>query len=507
MIVSSGRRLSRLVDDILDFSACRIESSAWIFAISIYSLSSSSWCFSVDPWRRARRSSWSTSCRETCRRFAPTRTGSSRSSTTSSATRSSSPSAARSSSPRRSRRADPRRRRRHRAGDRRRRARADLRALRAADDASTARSFGGTGLGLAITRDLVQLHGGTLRADSVLGEGSRFRFSLPLGQERVGAPAVGAPSEGDTAKVRANMRLIEPLPSSVPATDEIDLAALRSEQESAPLRSRDVNPETREPAKILIVDDEPVVRQVLVNHLGLSGYRVLQAKNGPRGAPPIGGRARSRPARHHDAENVGFRGLRQYSPALLDRTASGDLLSAKNPVEDLLQGFATGANDYVSKPVVKAELIARVETHLKLRDLHLTMERLVEKRTHQVKRLGGLLPICSRLQEDSRRRRLLERGRELPRPPLGGLVHSRPLRPLYPRTLPRARGRGGRGRGVAVAEADPSYRRKTAGERLNRLDLARLVGEAPDEPAEAWVVVQVGEIVVVLEVTGALEAA
>ena len=46
-------------------------------------------------------------------------------------------------------------------------------------DAGMTQRVGGTGLGLAISKSLVELHGGTIAAESTLGEGSTFRFRLP----------------------------------------------------------------------------------------------------------------------------------------------------------------------------------------------------------------------------------------------------------------------------------------------------------------------------------------
>jgi CheY-like chemotaxis protein/anti-sigma regulatory factor (Ser/Thr protein kinase) len=71
-------------------------------------------------------------------------------------------------------------------------------------DASTTRRYGGTGLGLAICRDLAEMMGGSIRAESTPGEGATFTVELPLTKvaraaprrlvrSRKGLPALPAP--------------------------------------------------------------------------------------------------------------------------------------------------------------------------------------------------------------------------------------------------------------------------------------------------------------------------
>jgi signal transduction histidine kinase len=47
-------------------------------------------------------------------------------------------------------------------------------------DTARSRETGGTGLGLSIVRHAVESHGGTIRVDSLLGEGTTFTVTLPI---------------------------------------------------------------------------------------------------------------------------------------------------------------------------------------------------------------------------------------------------------------------------------------------------------------------------------------
>jgi signal transduction histidine kinase/ActR/RegA family two-component response regulator len=86
-------------------------------------------------------------------------------------------------------------------------------------DSSTTRRFGGTGLGLAISRELVERMGGTLRMDSVPGQGSTFTFHLPFPRAEAVKPVEVQAGEDD-------IRALRILAAEDNATNQLILRAL-----------------------------------------------------------------------------------------------------------------------------------------------------------------------------------------------------------------------------------------------------------------------------------------
>ncbi len=137
---------------------------------------------------------------------------------------------------------------------------------------------------------------------------------------------------------------------------------------------------------ILIVDDEPVNRRVLLNHLSLRSYRVVEAADGREAIRLLEGE------QTFDLVllDVMMPGLSGYEVCSILRERHGlmDLpvifLTAKNQVTDLVTAFEVGGNDFLSKPVAKEELLSRVTTHLQLLDTNRNLENKVSERTEEL---------------------------------------------------------------------------------------------------------------------------
>jgi DNA-binding response OmpR family regulator len=110
---------------------------------------------------------------------------------------------------------------------------------------------------------------------------------------------------------------------------------------------------------VLIVDDEPIVRDVVVRYLKRDGFDTLEAGDGDsarrlieRSPPHLVVLDVMLPGKDGFAVVTELRTARQFVPVLM--------LTARGRPEDVLKGFAAGADDYLPKPTELAILLARV---------------------------------------------------------------------------------------------------------------------------------------------------
>jgi two-component system sensor histidine kinase ChiS len=212
------------------------------------------------------------------------------------------------------------------------------------------KEYGGVGLGLSITKELVELHGGSIKFDSELGKGSTFTFSLPV--------ASGKP---DNIEIYAG---IEAGNRKGLSSGDLKEQALKKPGLSEPA-SETANGKD----KILVIDDEAINLQVLYNQLQEQGYAVTCLSAGWDALDKIKAGAK------YDLVilDIMMPGLSGYEVCRQIRQAYSLLqlpvlmLTVRDSEEDIVEAFEAGANDYLAKPFNKQEMLARVKTLLALK--------------------------------------------------------------------------------------------------------------------------------------------
>jgi PleD family two-component response regulator len=150
---------------------------------------------------------------------------------------------------------------------------------------------------------------------------------------------------------------------------------------------------------ILIVDDVPHNLQVLGEILDVAGYEVAAALNGYQALEAV---ERETPdlilLDVMMPELDGFAVCERLKANAASRDIPVIFLTARVESEAIVRGFEVGAVDYVTKPVNRGELLARVKLHLELvtarRELKAQNEAL-QQALNEIQTLRGIIPICS----------------------------------------------------------------------------------------------------------------
>ncbi len=190
--------------------------------------------------------------------------------------------------------------------------------------------MGGTGLGLSITKNLIELHGGDIWLENNDNGGSVFKFTIPA------------------------------LKSAKAAVNRIELHDAINNRQITELNVSDRIYSKNKPT-ILIVDDELVNIHVIFNFLNETPFNLIHCTSGKEALTIINN---SKPDLVLlDVMMPIMNGL-EVCHSIRKKYSQLDLpiifLTVKNQISDIVEGFSIGANDYITKPFLRDELLARI---------------------------------------------------------------------------------------------------------------------------------------------------
>jgi len=222
------------------------------------------------------------------------------------------------------------------------------------------RTHEGTGIGLALVQDLVKLHGGRIRVESTVGQGTVFRVTIPLGahqsppQSLRPASSLSPTSIGAGPFVEEALRWLPDTAADIGHDAEAAAAAIAFPGADRP--------------RAILADDNADMRAYVARILEAGGYEVEAVADGNAallaarsGAPPDVVLSDVMMPR---LDGFGLLRALRDDPAMEGILVI--LLSARAGEEARLSGLAAGADDYLVKPFSARELRARVDSAVRL---------------------------------------------------------------------------------------------------------------------------------------------
>jgi PAS domain S-box-containing protein len=231
------------------------------------------------------------------------------------------------------------------------------------------RTHEGSGIGLALVQELVKLQGGSVTAESVVGTGTTFTVTIPLGSAHLPSDRIGGSRSLASTTTGAQPFIEEALrwlPEPVEAEGDPG-SELPTHHEILPLPVVSSGPARDDDRpRVLVADDNADMRQYVARLLA-ERYRVEAVPDGEAALLA----ARERPPDLVLTDVMmprldGFGLLRELRADPRTADLPVIMLSARAGEESRVEGIEAGADDYLVKPFTARELVARVTAHLQM---------------------------------------------------------------------------------------------------------------------------------------------
>jgi signal transduction histidine kinase/CheY-like chemotaxis protein len=216
----------------------------------------------------------------------------------------------------------------------------------------TGRTYEGTGIGLSLVNEFVKMHGGNISVSSQVDTGSEFVVSIPTGRKHLPVEQI------DESDIDPQIR-----PADAFLEEADSLIEIPADNKS------DQTEQTHDDASyILVVDDNPDMRKYLKNILGRK-FTVQTAVNGIDALQKMQDQVpRLVVSDVMMPEMDGIQLLKAIKENKNYARIPVILLTARAGEESRIEGYQIGADDYLVKPFSTKELLARIMTHLSLRE-------------------------------------------------------------------------------------------------------------------------------------------